>query len=502
MHHFIAAIFAAILAYSPAHAQTGSAKTPAALNAEVNALFPDQNAGGVTPFDARQTFLDIIASYAALTNNPVNGPVSSLAGNIVTWNNGTGSLLADSGINLASLAANVRTKLPTGVTPFYANSSGTGCGGAGCLDTNDGLTTLTAKKTVLGAVYGILNKYDFTCNDVTQSTAQINLLANETNAGETLHFGPHDYVGACAGGSVIIDGAGTFTYEYDSASSAAIAVFFGPAFQLQNITLANSSGICVGLFEHASIRYGAGVVFGNCLTGMQAQSLSVATFLNNFTISTNTTVSTFITAQEGSLVTFGSGITANVSANPTYSVAMFVADHSGINMNSLSWSGNAPTGSKYAIVDGGAIFNGASSIPAGGAGTTASGGTVDGAAMAVSAGGTGNTGTAWTLFTPTFTCGTATVTTGTARSKTLGKTTWAELDFTITAIGTCTTPITFTLPNTAFSSGSINGINLALSGVVACTIAPSSATGTCIRAGGAAFAVNDHVVASGVYENQ
>ena len=45
-------------------AQTGTSKTPAALNTETNALWPDNTAGSITPFNARQTLLDIIASSA------------------------------------------------------------------------------------------------------------------------------------------------------------------------------------------------------------------------------------------------------------------------------------------------------------------------------------------------------------------------------------------------------------------------------------------------------
>lgn len=49
-----------------AHAQTGSVKTAAQLNAEVNQLWPDQTQGTITPFGARQTLLDVIASAPTL----------------------------------------------------------------------------------------------------------------------------------------------------------------------------------------------------------------------------------------------------------------------------------------------------------------------------------------------------------------------------------------------------------------------------------------------------
>lgn len=69
LRKLILALSVAFLACAPAHAQTGSAKTPAALVTETNALFPDQSAGGITPFDMRQTLLDVIASYTPLTGS-------------------------------------------------------------------------------------------------------------------------------------------------------------------------------------------------------------------------------------------------------------------------------------------------------------------------------------------------------------------------------------------------------------------------------------------------
>lgn len=61
---FVVALLASI---SGVFAQTGSSKTPTVLNAEVNSFWPDQTSGEITPFNARQTLLDIIASYPSLT---------------------------------------------------------------------------------------------------------------------------------------------------------------------------------------------------------------------------------------------------------------------------------------------------------------------------------------------------------------------------------------------------------------------------------------------------
>jgi hypothetical protein len=59
-----AAMFAALV--SGVSAQSGTAKTPTQLNTEVGQLFPDQNAGIITPFNLRQVTLDMIASSVAI----------------------------------------------------------------------------------------------------------------------------------------------------------------------------------------------------------------------------------------------------------------------------------------------------------------------------------------------------------------------------------------------------------------------------------------------------
>ena len=110
---------------------------------------------------------------------------------------------------------------------------------------------------------------------------------------------------------------------------------------------------------------------------------------------------------------------------------------------------------------------------------------------------------AWTAFTPTFTCGTATFTNNSARRLTMGKTTFIEFDFTITAIGTCATLTTFTLPNTPQSRGNNVGSEVASTNVlVACSHVAGNATVNCVKQAAAVFLVNDRVVVSGVYENQ
>lgn len=112
---------------------------------------------------------------------------------------------------------------------------------------------------------------------------------------------------------------------------------------------------------------------------------------------------------------------------------------------------------------------------------------------------------AWSTFTPSLSCGTATFTVNSAQAKTniLSKTTVLDLDFTISSIGTCTTPITYSLPNTANSSAMISGQETANNGsIIACSISGASSTSTCRRSLGTSYAANDHIIVSGVYQNQ
>lgn len=80
----LAFAIAFVVSAVPAHAQTGSVKTPANLNAEINALWPDQNVGGITPFNARQTLLDMVASGSSITNTTSQYSVSDYGFGVTT----------------------------------------------------------------------------------------------------------------------------------------------------------------------------------------------------------------------------------------------------------------------------------------------------------------------------------------------------------------------------------------------------------------------------------
>jgi hypothetical protein len=109
---------------------------------------------------------------------------------------------------------------------------------------------------------------------------------------------------------------------------------------------------------------------------------------------------------------------------------------------------------------------------------------------------------AWTTFTPSPACGTATFTVNSARSKTIGKNTYIEVDITLNTLGTCANNFTFTLPNVVQSASSITGRNSNNGKAWACYLSTNATTATCGTADGSAIMASDRYIASGVYENQ
>ena len=108
----------------------------------------------------------------------------------------------------------------------------------------------------------------------------------------------------------------------------------------------------------------------------------------------------------------------------------------------------------------------------------------------------------WIGFGASPSCGTATITNTSSRALTNGKTTNIQVDFTITALGTCSTAFNFTLPNTANSGGGLIGEEIGAGKGVVCRVTAGSGTANCVKTDVSSFLVNDHFVASGVYENQ
>src|SRR5262249_12153317 len=110
---------------------------------------------------------------------------------------------------------------------------------------------------------------------------------------------------------------------------------------------------------------------------------------------------------------------------------------------------------------------------------------------------------AWSTYTPSPACGTATIATVSARRLTMGKTTHIQPDFTITALWTCTLTLSFTAPVNSQAAATFVGQEVVNTGKgVTCFLpSASSAVSPCRKADQTNFAVNDRLVITGIYEN-
>lgn len=109
----------------------------------------------------------------------------------------------------------------------------------------------------------------------------------------------------------------------------------------------------------------------------------------------------------------------------------------------------------------------------------------------------------WLAFTPGFSwSGTAGIIVNSARYKTLGKTTFVSVDFSIGASGAPANLINFTLPKIPNAGAALAGFNQSQGTVQSGAVKASSATAVLVQSGLATWALNDRVSFSGVYENK
>src|ERR1700731_1089541 len=250
MKKIIIGILVLFVCTANAYAQSGSSKTPAALAAETNALWPDNTVGLITPYNARQTLLDIIASYA-------------------------------------SLPARVQLLLNT---TFYVNGDPTNpqiCGTAGqftgpnaCVAGNDSNTCLSPSQaclTVQHVVNILLRSTDFA-----GFTATINLAYGSSN----------NYAFRCTFGPIV--GQSVFTVTGDSvlrtavtmvATTAAAAVKDLCTVNITNVAMAdNASNNAVAFVSTGTGSYGhvdlqnitfGPLAIGTALTASYAGSITL-----------------------------------------------------------------------------------------------------------------------------------------------------------------------------------------------------------------------------------
>jgi len=110
---------------------------------------------------------------------------------------------------------------------------------------------------------------------------------------------------------------------------------------------------------------------------------------------------------------------------------------------------------------------------------------------------------AWTTFTPSPSCGTATFTVNSARRQVVGKIMYLEADISFTALGTCTNTLLWNLPVTAQSASALAGQDTGTGKAVGCGIRASGLTqANCVPADGTNYTGTSRVIVGGVYESQ
>lgn len=562
LRKLILTLSAAFLACAPAHAQTGSAKTPAALNTEVNTLWPDNCVGCITPSNSRQTLLDIIASYTSSIGAPF------LLVTAAPYNAKCDGLTDDTTAIQSAINA-----VPSGGTAVFPQTS--------CLVSS----TITISKAVnlLGSGMqegGILvssgmsastDLFHFVPNgnflqERGWSVRNLNIQAQSGTPGRHLiHFDTTSsnsifgaevsiqYVSfyAPSGNAIYFDGGasgiGTFHSFIDHNYILAPVVLLnaGDTWTIDSNIISTNSCACGNPITISQVS-GAGniVITNNNITGGGGTVISNATGIviqnNEFEqVTTNTEANNAVIDLTGTGATLsnpkvvGNQIQANAATGSPNLLRIGAATGAVVDnnrfgssasvaaiINSASASGtvigagNLYVGTSANITDSGSgtLYARTSPVATGTPAVTAS------APLAINAGtgnititsplptangGTGDAGAAWGAYALGPACGTATFTVQKAASKTIGKVTFVEAEFTITAIGTCTRPVNINLPNTSNSVNVMLGVEVSVNGLpVNCTMSSGATTAQCSINALANFLVNEQIVVSGTYENQ
>lgn len=148
-----------LLCGMPAHAQVGTSKTQTQLNTEINQLFPDQNpgAGLITPFNTRQTLLDIVASNpAAFRWGPTTPGLPTLATGELYYDQTGGFVEHNAALNISTdLGASAPSAVIASAFIFSQcqgnNTTFVGCAGL-TVSANDRSSVNAGNKGVLYAL--------------------------------------------------------------------------------------------------------------------------------------------------------------------------------------------------------------------------------------------------------------------------------------------------------------------------------------------------------------
>jgi hypothetical protein len=520
----------------------GTTKPKSTLNAEVLQQLPDNISNAITPANVRQVFYDSIASsqQAPQVNAQVGTSYTLQAsdyGNLVTFNNAsavavtlpqaTGSF-SPWNVYVRNLGAGTVTITPQGGSTINGAASFAVLPGVGMQIVSDGTNYQIASASAATNTLISVATYGATGNGSTNDAAAIQAAFN-ANPGRTFYFPKGTYLinsnitQPATPVSFIVDAGVTFTgtgqmpgaftntaqlqsntYFYNAQTGGANNVgntALGAEFIAPNSYIGNGVGAYFGASTPTSGTFNGFVWAINSVTNCNTNTgtyncIGYELDFNNFSGVNGKGVALLI----ASASTF----------NPQY--ALEIARPSG----TADWQ----TGIYVSKFQAGAIIDATGSVsPSFGlrllgtytnTGIDLSGGSFPTAfkstGFSVDSSGNllaNNITTAWTAFTPTFTCASGTWTNNSARFKTIGKTTFAEIDATLGAAA-CTGAggMTFALPNTANSTGSINGTEANSHLTVSCQFTNGSATATCFQNSGTVFAATARVLASGVYENQ
>jgi len=230
----------------------------------------------------------------------------------------------------------------------------------------DGLGTgAEAFKSVQYALQYVLTDFDFAGTPQTQ--VKILMAPGSTDA-TGIHYAPHASNPASQGGAVLtIDGnGGTIVGQND--------FLFDAIVQFRNVTFSNASGTCLNVQQRAYVLLADLITFDTC-TGSQINVglYGQIEFFKDFTISGG---GGFFITNAGGLLYTGTGITASVSNNITYTNGVVVGQFPGwTQLGQITWSlgGNTVTGKKY-DVGSNHVLTGSANIPGTVTGTTATGG--------------------------------------------------------------------------------------------------------------------------------
>ena len=230
-----------ILVSSQAFAQSGSVKSQFQLNNEINSLFPDQTTGVITPYVARQTFLDMVASSAISTVS-------------VTSYGAKGDCVTDDSpaFNLALANSNTRVIVPNPPGGCYAIATPIVIGNG----TWVGLAA-TAVSTIQNVVLeGVAS----------QSTGQNLSFGSLDSNGKAIQL---KWTGTAGGTPITVNGPGSFGIKNISidgnAGNAGTTLLLKGIYRsrIENVSVWNFN--TTGVREQSSPTLPAGLYYGTCV---------------------------------------------------------------------------------------------------------------------------------------------------------------------------------------------------------------------------------------------